>query len=271
MTVEATSAMMTSSHLTFVTAFSVVTGCVSASFFARSYVTLYNVQLHATYGSSEIHDEWRHVYRSNPRQFAFDEAIYDWLFDRIKPTGVWLDAGCGSGDHSIRLARRAANVVSVDISPVILEVAKEAAKSQGVDSRIRFECHALEDLPRDLQVNNVHCRGVLMHIPDWRSSLENLCRCLKPGGNLVIFETNARSLEGWIVKAVRRFQKRKSRMEETPGGLEFWSEVRGEPFLVRLANLDLLEAALVDFGVDPSSGVPRHSSTLTGSLPGYDR
>jgi SAM-dependent methyltransferase len=96
-------------------------------------------------------------------------------------------------------------------------------------------------------------------VPDWRTSLENLCRCLKPGGNLVIFEGNMHSLEGWLVKAVRRIQKRKSKMVETAGGLEFWTEAHGAPFLVRLANLDALESAMIDFVIQPQF---RHAVAL---------
>jgi len=57
-------------------------------------------------------------------------------------------------------------------------------------------------------------------------------------------EANHRSLEMAIVLAVRKVQPRNSKMIKTEGGFEFWSEEGGQPFVVRIANIQRLTSAL---------------------------
>lgn len=204
-----------------------------------------------TYSQSTIHDDWRTVYRRDPRQLAFDDAVYEWLFERIQPQGAWLDAGCGSGEHTFRLARHCSKVVAVDISDVIIAAARTAAEQRGLADRIEFVSSPLEELSAPQGVQNVHCRGVMMHIPDWRTVLENLCRNVKPGGYLVLCEEDRRSLEAYAVQMVRKVRNSKSRMDQTEGGLEFWSDTNGTPFLARMADLDKVESELRRHGLEP--------------------
>jgi 2-polyprenyl-3-methyl-5-hydroxy-6-metoxy-1,4-benzoquinol methylase len=210
------------------------------------------VPLRTTYADSNVHhDRWRDVYRRNPSQRRFDDEIYRWLSQQIQPRGSWLDAGCGSGEHSIRLARLFADVLAVDLSPKVLKAAAEEAERQGLSDRIRYQCHALEELPPGLESTNVHCRGVIMHIPAWREALRNISRCVKPGGYLILCENDRRSVEAWLVMGLRRILRRRSRVEVTEGGLEFWSEPQGKPFVVRMANLDALESTIRECGIKP--------------------
>ena len=204
-----------------------------------------------TYAQSVIHDDWRGVYRKDPRQLAFDDAIYQWLFSHIQPQGGWLDAGCGSGEHTIRLAQRSPKVLAFDISNEIIAAAKSAAERMGVADRIEFVPGPLEELPAGQPTENVHCRGVLMHIPDWRTVLVNLCRNVRPGGYLVICEGDRHSVESALIRLVRMVLPTRSRMESTEGGLEFWSEINGKPFLVRMADIGKLEEEMRRQGVEP--------------------
>lgn len=48
-----------------------------------------------------------------------------------------LDLGCGTGGHSIELARRGHQIVGVDISPAMLAIARTRATDAGVDA-VRF-------------------------------------------------------------------------------------------------------------------------------------
>jgi len=186
---------------------------------------------------------------------ALDELLYDWLFRRLRPEGAWLDAGCGSGERTFMLARRAGAVLGIDLSPAILEVATAKAAAFELGDRVHFECSGLEELSPETIARfrrpNVHCRGVLMHIPDWRAALENLCRSAETGGYVVVIEGNCRSLEAAIVKLVRLVAKPRSRMEATEGGLEFHSELDGNHFVVRMANLDAIESVMRAEGVEP--------------------
>ena len=48
-----------------------------------------------------------------------------------------LDAGCGTGAMAVELAKRGASVVAVDISPALIEIAKERAPSE-LESQIEW-------------------------------------------------------------------------------------------------------------------------------------
>jgi len=47
-----------------------------------------------------------------------------------------IDLGCGTGRHVVHLARRGFDVVGVDLSPFMLEVAREKLRREGLDARL---------------------------------------------------------------------------------------------------------------------------------------
>jgi SAM-dependent methyltransferase len=86
-----------------------------------------------------------------------------------------LDVGTGTGRAAIALAGRGAIVTGVDASAEMLAVARERARAANVT--IAFEqgdVHGLRYADRSFDA--VVCLRVLMHTPDWRSSLAELCR-----------------------------------------------------------------------------------------------
>jgi SAM-dependent methyltransferase len=209
-----------------------------------------STRLDSTYSEASIHNQWQAVYRRSRAQIAFDGAVYRWLFRKIKPASGWLDAGCGTGQHAFRLAAHGCDVTCVDISAEALAEARRRVPP-AVSGRIRFFQCALEDLSTSSiphEIGNVHCRGVLMHTPDWRTAVRNLSPYVQNGGYFVIFESNAASLEWAIVRFIRWFGGRKSRMSRTEAGLEFWAEKEGHPFLVRMFDLNAIARELATLG-----------------------
>jgi ubiquinone/menaquinone biosynthesis C-methylase UbiE len=86
-----------------------------------------------------------------------------------------LDVGTGTGRAAIALARRGAIVTGVDASPEMLAVAERRAAEEG--ARVTFlkgDAHALALTSASFDA--VVCLRVLMHTPDWRRSLGELCR-----------------------------------------------------------------------------------------------
>jgi magnesium-protoporphyrin O-methyltransferase len=59
---------------------------------------------------------------------AMRGMILSWLPEDLRGARV-LDAGCGAGALAIELAKRGANVVGVDVSPTLVELARERAPS----------------------------------------------------------------------------------------------------------------------------------------------
>ena len=56
----------------------------------------------------EMHRQWARDYRTDDNERFYEQA-FDFIVDRLKPGpgATFLDAGCGSCAHSVRLARPA--------------------------------------------------------------------------------------------------------------------------------------------------------------------
>jgi ubiquinone/menaquinone biosynthesis C-methylase UbiE len=211
-----------------------------------------NPEQKRTYERADIHEQWEAIYRNNPDLDRLNEKILDRIQGvlQVPPNAVFLDAGCGTGDHSIRIAKRGFHCIGVDISEWVLAQAAKKIEKAGVQEKVALQCHALGRLPfSDGGFDVVHCRGVLMHIPRWEVAVQDLCRVLKPGGGIAILENNQSSLELLLVRIGRRVTSRKSTMVNTRGGLEFWSDEGGNPFVVRYANIRYLENHLRTCGI----------------------
>ena len=211
------------------------------------------MKLVKTYSEEAVHTGWVDAYRSDKVQDAFNERIMDRILNFVKPApdALILDAGCGTGNHTTRILRRGYRCVAVDISHHIQATAAERLDKMGLGGKAMMTTHALEELGfKDGAFDVIHCRGVLMHIPEWEQALASLCRVLKPGGHIVILEANHRSVETALVRVVRAVRSNRSEVRRTDGGLEFWSQQGGHPFVARVANLDYLQQLLLGHGVN---------------------
>src|SRR5687767_1276798 len=86
-----------------------------------------------------------------------------------------LDVGTGTGRAAIALAARGARVTGVDASAEMLAVAERRARDAAVSVTFtRGDAHGLAYPDRSFDA--VVCLRVLMHTPDWRASLRELCR-----------------------------------------------------------------------------------------------
>jgi ubiquinone/menaquinone biosynthesis C-methylase UbiE len=86
-----------------------------------------------------------------------------------------LDMATGTGRAALALAKRGAIVTGVDASREMLSVARTRAADAGLS--IEFaegDAHALAFPDRTFDA--VVCLRMLMHVPDWRTALSELCR-----------------------------------------------------------------------------------------------
>lgn len=93
-----------------------------------------------------------------------------------------LDAGCGPGLYAQLLKDRGANVVSLDASPKMIELAR---KRLGDDADLR-----IADLGKPLELDPVSFDLVLSplvmdYIEDWHATFAEFHRVLKPGGQFI--------------------------------------------------------------------------------------
>jgi SAM-dependent methyltransferase len=88
---------------------------------------------------------------------------------------IVLDVGTGTGRAAIALAKRGAIVTGVVASTQMLDVARvRATEAQVNDTFATGDAHGLAFADRSF--DSVVCLRVLMHTPDWRQSLAELCR-----------------------------------------------------------------------------------------------
>lgn len=86
-----------------------------------------------------------------------------------------LDVGTGTGRAALLLARNGARVTGVDASEAMLAVARQRAAVDGADAAFQVgDAHSLSFADRSFDA--VVSLRVLMHTPDWRRCLAELCR-----------------------------------------------------------------------------------------------
>ena len=90
-----------------------------------------------------------------------------------------LDVGTGTGRAALLMARGGADVTAVDASEQMLQVARKRAAAERAQITFkRGDAHALQFQDREFDV--VICLRLLMHAPDWRKVIAELCRVAAP-------------------------------------------------------------------------------------------
>jgi 2-polyprenyl-3-methyl-5-hydroxy-6-metoxy-1,4-benzoquinol methylase len=111
-----------------------------------------------------------------------------------------LDVGTGTGRAALALSRMGARVTGVDASAEMLRVAKERAAAAGLSTRFEVgDAHALAFPERSFD-SAVSLR-VLMHTPDWRRCVGELCRVAR---HRVVFDYPAAVSAAALQAAARR-------------------------------------------------------------------
>jgi len=84
---------------------------------------------------------------SPPWDIGRPQPAFVRLADAGALTGALLDAGCGTGEHTILAARRGARALGIDISTLAIETARRKAADREVDASFRvFDALRVETL-----------------------------------------------------------------------------------------------------------------------------
>ena len=108
-----------------------------------------------------------------------------------------LDVACGHGRHSLELARRGFRVTGVDLSPRSIELAREAAASEGLDATfVERDARELDFYAEfDASINLfTSVLGYFDEEADNRRVVEAVARALRPGGSFLVDTINLLSL-----------------------------------------------------------------------------
>jgi SAM-dependent methyltransferase len=124
--------------------------------------------------------------RDEPGHRELVERTAGELANVVAPPGPVADLGCGPGAHALALARRGYDVVGVDGSPRMVEVARTGAARAEVGATfdvldVRAPLHFA-----DASLGGVLAILVLQHLPNPAAFITEIRRCLRPDGYLLI-------------------------------------------------------------------------------------
>ncbi|HWD96174.1 MAG TPA: class I SAM-dependent methyltransferase [Acidimicrobiales bacterium] len=85
------------------------------------------------------HDDWDDSYVGPPPPWDIDrpQTAFVRLAEAGALSGTLLDAGCGTGEHTILAALHGARALGVDISPRAVETARRKAAERNIDASFR--------------------------------------------------------------------------------------------------------------------------------------
>ena len=109
----------------------------------------------------------------------------------LMPNDVVADVGCGEGLVGLAaLEREGVRVVFTDVSPVLVERARDAVRERGVLDRAMFAVADAASLTplEDASVDAVVTRSALAYLADKAAAFAAARRILRPGGRLSIGE-----------------------------------------------------------------------------------
>jgi ubiquinone/menaquinone biosynthesis C-methylase UbiE len=95
-----------------------------------------------------------------------------------------LNVGCGIGAGSVHIARQyACRVVGIDVSPKMIEWARQRAREARVEARTEFRTADVTRLPfEDNAFDIVFAESVFVFVDDKATAIRECVRVTKPGG-----------------------------------------------------------------------------------------
>ena len=159
--------------------------------------------------AAEILSTWGEAdYRVDPARIPFANREHvEFLTDAVSRLGPLagrrvLEVGAGGGSLAVWLAQQGADVVGIDVSPGILEVARMRATVNGVADRTTFVPVPIEEFdPRAAGLDHDHYDAVIgnnvVHHFDRELAMRSIGRLLRPGA-VAVFCEPVLFLPGWM-------------------------------------------------------------------------
>lgn len=134
-------------------------------------------------------------------------TVFDNLVGDVRDKRI-LDYGGGAGIMAIRSAKKGADVVIVDAEENALKTALYYAKKQNVQDRVNI-IHS-ETFPQELKNQKfdiIFAKDIIEHIEDDQEFLNDLSKCQKRGGRILISTQNSFSLNYLIEGSYQKYKR----------------------------------------------------------------
>jgi ubiquinone/menaquinone biosynthesis C-methylase UbiE len=109
----------------------------------------------------------------------------------IEPGQIVLDLGCGPGTFSLAMAKmvgESGKVIAVDVQEEMLQILREKAAQQGLESRIVTHKSDPDRIGISEKVDFALAFYMVHEVPDAEAFLKEIVSILKPKGKLLIVE-----------------------------------------------------------------------------------
>ncbi len=133
--------------------------------------------------------------------------IHDRVVERLAPApgDRWLDLATGTGAIAERAAAAGASVTGIDLSPVLIDTAQEAAAARGLEIDYRVGDLERLDLP-DASFDKVSSSVGIMFAPDHAAAAGELARITAPGGRIALANWTPSGGLGKLFKVMAPYQ-----------------------------------------------------------------
>lgn len=131
------------------------------------------------------------------REGYFDETVIVRAIEVADPQPHWVvaDVGTGTGFVAAGLAGLVSRVIGVDLSEKMLEVARRNCAARGI-ANVEFRQGDAESLPLATgEVDALFGNMILHHAPAPPRAIQEMARALRPGGCLVLTDTDSHEEE----------------------------------------------------------------------------
>jgi SAM-dependent methyltransferase len=144
-----------------------------------------------------------------PWDIGRPQPVFASLLEEGAIRGRVLDAGCGTGEHTLMVAAQGLDATGIDASPRAIEIAKGKATERAVDARFFvWDALALADLGE--QFDTVLDSGLFHVFDDERRAryVTSLVPVVRPGGRLLLACFSDRQPGDWGPRRVRQNELR---------------------------------------------------------------
>jgi SAM-dependent methyltransferase len=144
-----------------------------------------------------------------PWDIGRPQPVFAALVEEGAISGRVLDAGCGTGEHTLMAAARGLDATGIDASPKAIEIAKRKSTDRGVAARfVVWDALALADLNE--QFDTVLDSGLFHVLDDERRAhyVTSLAAVVRPRGRVLLACFSDREPGDWGPRRVRQAELR---------------------------------------------------------------